>query len=1065
MREIVLRGLLFITILLLFLMSFSNVPLTTSLNQSPEPTAFDSSADYNYEAFFRVKHNNSAWGPYKRLTQTTNDTMQTLVASNAIYNPNYIVTVYKENYYGDYDWYFSKSTDGGSSWTASTLAVNTTYDLAGTFNHSAIAMDKNGTAHLLWNRYACQTPGIYTEPVGIYYANYNGISWSNPVTVYEEFETNVADRDNAYRSLDICIGKGNTIHVAYAATLDYGSPNAGATFYSRSTDGGSTFTKPKDINTFNGLDAGPRTDISADDNGNVHIAFGPDWHSSTYLGETHFRTSSNNGNTWSTQKIITKGVGLHEGEITLNCDNNGAVYLVYKKTNSSLPGSFQDIMFKSSSNKGTSWTPDSGGYHIVSNGGRGYRQFSALDVNGDIHIVFDNLTSSGIREGYYVKIDSTGKIIIPPQECTPNDGYNSIVRSLSVVGLRAYIGVDEQLKFVPPVANANGPYTIYERESVSLTSAGSVDPHPDSDLIEFMWDIDNDGKFYDASGKNPTLSWADLEVIGINDDGKYDIRLKVINTLGYSDTDASSLTVLNLEPVADAGRNITINETEDLVLDASGSYDKSPSGFIRYYEWDLDYDGIYDISTNENDKISWEYLINKYGFRDYGTSRIGLIVTDDDYASDIDEFTVTIKNIPPVADAGGPYELNEGDTINLDGSGSHDVYDSIIYAWDLDSDSDYDDSEDPEVELTLYDDAEINVSLQVFDGEDSDYDFEMVIVNNVAPDVFLSEKNLEYENTTLFLDSAAFFDPGILDTHTAVINWGDGLEEHIEVQQGEGSGSVSGYHTYENATNNYTLTLRVTDDDGGVGEASVDVFIEYIPPVKPPPKEPEVQPPEDGNLTNVTSEKPEEPPTDEEEPQDEEPPPDNTGADPAEKSDVGSNTSWLWILIVIAVLIIAFILIIGVYRRKMKGAERMMNQPYMPPPQVPTPKAAPAMQQPAAVTAIAPSAISTQAPMMEPTAVAASVPQVQASTVPVPQVPAPEPPKMIPPVKDTPPLALPAPPEESEEAEKEEDKKDLKNVIDKNKELFKSLEELAKLKEEGAISEAEFEARKLELFK
>ena len=60
-------------------------------------------------------------------------------------------------------------------------------------------------------------------------------------------------------------------------------------------------------------------------------------------------------------------------------------------------------------------------------------------------------------------------------------------------------------------------------------------------------------------------------------------------------------------------------------------------------------------------------------------------------------FTVTVVNHAPVADGGGPYVLDEGLDLVLDGSGSLDPDvasgDSIVtYAWDLDNDGQYDDA-------------------------------------------------------------------------------------------------------------------------------------------------------------------------------------------------------------------------------------------------------------------------------------------------------------------------------------------------------------------------------------
>ena len=52
-----------------------------------------------------------------------------------------------------------------------------------------------------------------------------------------------------------------------------------------------------------------------------------------------------------------------------------------------------------------------------------------------------------------------------------------------------------------------------------------------------------------------------------------------------------------------------------------------------------------------------------------------------------DTATVTVRNVPPTAEAGGPYVGDEGTTILLDASGSRDPGNDIVgYEWDLDND-------------------------------------------------------------------------------------------------------------------------------------------------------------------------------------------------------------------------------------------------------------------------------------------------------------------------------------------------------------------------------------------
>jgi len=70
----------------------------------------------------------------------------------------------------------------------------------------------------------------------------------------------------------------------------------------------------------------------------------------------------------------------------------------------------------------------------------------------------------------------------------------------------------------------------------------------------------------------------------------------------------------------------------------------------------------------------------------------------------------------------------------------------------------------------------------------------------------------------------SFSDAGALDSHTATWNFGDGATSITNFGAG-GSAGLSAAHSY-GAAGNYTVTLTVTDDDGGVGQATTKVAIQ-----------------------------------------------------------------------------------------------------------------------------------------------------------------------------------------------------------------------------------------------
>ncbi len=105
---------------------------------------------------------------------------------------------------------------------------------------------------------------------------------------------------------------------------------------------------------------------------------------------------------------------------------------------------------------------------------------------------------------------------------------------------------------LPPIANAGGPYAINEGSSLVLDASGSTDPDGNATIASFLWDLDNDGQFDDATGVNPTISPAQLTALGLPTRGprSFPIALRVSDDGGLSAVDTTTVNVLIVSPVA-----------------------------------------------------------------------------------------------------------------------------------------------------------------------------------------------------------------------------------------------------------------------------------------------------------------------------------------------------------------------------------------------------------------------------------------------------------------------------------------------------------------------------------
>ncbi|HEX9593122.1 MAG TPA: PKD domain-containing protein, partial [bacterium] len=147
--------------------------------------------------------------------------------------------------------------------------------------------------------------------------------------------------------------------------------------------------------------------------------------------------------------------------------------------------------------------------------------------------------------------------------------------------------------------------------------------------------------------------------------------------------------------------------------------------------------------------------------------------------------------------------------------------DPLTYAWDLDNDGQYDDATGATPGFAGVDDGVYPIGLEVSDGSLAGTSTSQVTVNNVAPSVDAGPDQTAAVGDTVTLPPATFTDPGLLDTHTATLDWGDGTIAAGAVTENGGNGSVDGSHVYGNA-GSYTVTVTVTDQDGGVGS---DAFL------------------------------------------------------------------------------------------------------------------------------------------------------------------------------------------------------------------------------------------------
>lgn len=264
--------------------------------------------------------------------------------------------------------------------------------------------------------------------------------------------------------------------------------------------------------------------------------------------------------------------------------------------------------------------------------------------------------------------------------------------------------------------------------------------------------------------------------------------------------------------------------------DDDGIYDP---GSLMSITWGTDFIGTVSIEIWKNDAyfgkvVSGTVDDGHYDWTvptDYPPGKIYKIrvVCDlDDSLADSSESNFELTSlIPPIANAGGPYHSEEGWLVSLDASGSYDPDGSIIlFEWDLDYDGVYDlSSITPTALYTWHDDYEDSIRLRVTDDDGLQSEVTTSAeIDNVVPIVDIDSVDTPY--SVIFVgDEIVFhgssFDPGT-DTHTVEWDFGD---------TSTATGTLDPAYVYTYSAT-FTVVLTVTDDDGGVGTAIIEIRVE-----------------------------------------------------------------------------------------------------------------------------------------------------------------------------------------------------------------------------------------------
>ncbi len=406
--------------------------------------------------------------------------------------------------------------------------------------------------------------------------------------------------------------------------------------------------------------------------------------------------------------------------------------------------------------------------------------------------------------------------------------------SISVVVTDDDLGVDSGATSLivnsPPTADPGGPYVGAEGAVLSLSGTAT---DVDADALTTTWTFastGDPGTVCLASGAatlTPTLV--------CNDDAVVTATLTVADGVNPAVVSTTTITVGNSAPTLSV---LTVpSGPVPLGMAAAANLTFADAGTNDTHTATVDWGDSTSSTATVIESAGIGSVSASHVYSTFGLFHVTVTVTDDDTAA-VSVAADIVVNGSPTADAGGPYATTEGTGVVLDGSandpddGTLDVGWTFTWTGDAGTSCTATGTDTLGPLLTCNDNATVSATLTVRDLINPPVvRHTTVAVANVAPTLTAAVPSDTVVPTGATVSvGSTFADQGTNDTHTATVNWGDSTSSSAVVTESSGAGTVSADHIYP-IHGMYTVTVTVTDDNGGLATSSTVIAVNGLPSV------------------------------------------------------------------------------------------------------------------------------------------------------------------------------------------------------------------------------------------
>jgi len=402
---------------------------------------------------------------------------------------------------GNYEIYYTRSIDGGVTWPVSPGGDVRLTNATGASEYPAIAVTGD-TVHVIWQdaREDASSEIYYKRSVD------GGTTWSSDTRL-----TTSVGFASWWPSIAV---SGNNVHVVWRDNRDANIE----IYYKRSIDGGTNWSSDIRLTTNTAESWNPSVAVSGD---TVHVVWS-DSHISGSNFEIYYNRSINNGTSWGADTRLTNATGAsHFPSVAVEGSN---VHVVWQDPR---PGVSNDIFYIHSADNGTTWGSDT---NLTNVSGTQKYLPGVVAAGGNVHVVWRDLRDGSSGEMYYKRyvgtvyytitatafgggtITPSGLIVVPGGTdttftITANPGHN--LDSVVVDG--ANQGVITSYTFYNVSANHTikayfSPVSfIMSENTTTLKFNFNVMPNPFRNLTTIRYTVPLSGKvslkLYNATGR------------------------------------------------------------------------------------------------------------------------------------------------------------------------------------------------------------------------------------------------------------------------------------------------------------------------------------------------------------------------------------------------------------------------------------------------------------------------------------------------------------------------------------------------------------------------------------